>query len=144
MKYLILNLILALVLIPSPSAVFAREYNLELTVNGVKEIKGDMSVALYDSGTHFPSNTNYVFAQKIPIVDSVFKFTFTKIPAGNYAIAIYQDLDRNGELNKNWMGVPKEPYGFSNDVRKRMGPPDFEDAAFSLTSDSEITIQLID
>ena len=45
-------------------------------------------------------------------------------------------------MNKNWMGIPKEPYGFSNNVMGRMGPPDFEDASFEVSADTEVIVTL--
>lgn len=63
------------------------------------------------------------------------------LPAGKYAIAVYQDVDSDNKLDR-WFGlIPKEPYGFSNNVGQ-YGPASFEQAAFELTDDKMITIQL--
>lgn len=53
------------------------------------------------------------------------------IPPGSYAVAAYQDIDGNGELDKVPPGIPTEPYAFSNDVG-RLGPPRFENAAIAV------------
>ena len=50
------------------------------------------------------------------------------ISAGPVALAVYQDLNNDGELNRSSFGIPVEPYGFSNDARGQMGPPSFTDA----------------
>ena len=46
-------------------------------------------------------------------------------------------------MNKNWIGMPKEPFGFSNDAKGRMGPPDFEDASFEVKKDIEIGLETV-
>jgi uncharacterized protein (DUF2141 family) len=54
------------------------------------------------------------------------------IPAGTWAVLAYQDENGNGELDRNLIGIPKEPYGFSRDARSKFGPPGFEDAAIEV------------
>jgi uncharacterized protein (DUF2141 family) len=44
-----------------------------------------------------------------------------------YSIAVFHDTSGNGKLDRSFIGLPNEPYGFSNDVGRR-GPPDFEAA----------------
>jgi len=58
--------------------------------------------------------------------------TIPDLPPGRYAIALYQDRNGNDRLDKNIFGMPTEPYGFSNDASAPMGPPDFEQAAFTI------------
>ena len=61
--------------------------------------------------------------------------------AGRYAIAVYQDLDNNNKLDR-WLGlIPKEPYGFSNNVG-RYGPVSFAQASFELQKDLTLLITL--
>ena len=52
------------------------------------------------------------------------------LPPGNYAIKAFHDVNDNGEMDFNWMGVPKEPSGFSNNARATMSAPAFKEAAF--------------
>ena len=52
---------------------------------------------------------------------------FEDVPPGRYAVAAYQDVNGNGELDKVPPGIPTEPYAFSNDVG-RLAPPSFERA----------------
>ena len=64
------------------------------------------------------------------------------IPIGKYAIAVFQDLDLDGELNTNFFGKPTEPNGFSNNKKGKFGPPDFEDVSFDVIKDKS-TILII-
>lgn len=65
------------------------------------------------------------------------------LPPGTYAVSTYQDVNGNKKLDRYLVGKPKEPYGFSNNVRP-FGPPSFKDCRFELGSASKsISIQLI-
>ncbi len=64
------------------------------------------------------------------------------LPAGEYAIALFQDLNENGALDSNILGIPSEPYGFSNNARGKFGPAKFTQAAFSITENQKITLTI--
>lgn len=57
---------------------------------------------------------------------------FLNLPAGQHAIKAYHDVNANGKLDTNWMGIPTEPYGFGNDARGSFGPPSFEQSAVTV------------
>lgn len=63
---------------------------------------------------------------------------------GRYAVITFHDENGNGRLDKNFWGVPKEPYGFSNDAQGFLGPPRFEDAAIDVgEAPANTTIALV-
>jgi uncharacterized protein (DUF2141 family) len=124
--------------------MLAQTANITLVVKGAEEAKGNMSVALYDNEDDFPERDNYFQAEDVPMTSTSFSYVFKDVPYGSYAIAVYHDLDKNQELNKSWLGIPKEPYAFSNNARGRTGPPDFEEAMFTVSGDMEVVIDLID
>jgi uncharacterized protein (DUF2141 family) len=65
------------------------------------------------------------------------------LPPGEYAVSTYQDVNINGKLDRYFIGKPKEPYGFSNNI-KPFGPPSYKDCKFNLTSSPKlISISLI-
>lgn len=61
---------------------------------------------------------------------------FTGLPEGTYAVKVFHDVDDNGRMNVNWLGIPTEPYGFSNDAMGTFGPPDFKAASFKVGAGS--------
>ena len=65
-----------------------------------------------------------------------------ELPPGTYAIGIFHDANLNNRLDNYFFGVPREQYGFSNDARGFLGPPSFDDAAFSVAGRAEIAITL--
>jgi len=65
------------------------------------------------------------------------------LPSGEYAVSTYQDVNSNGKIDRYIIGKPKEPYGFSNNV-KPFGPPSYKDCKFALTSSPKsISIKLL-
>jgi len=66
----------------------------------------------------------------VPVTTATATITFTDVSEGRHAIKAFHDVNDNGELDTNWMGIPTEPYGFSNDAMGTFGPPSFQDASF--------------
>ncbi len=66
---------------------------------------------------------------------------FEEVLDGEYAVKVFHDVNNNGKLDTNWMGVPKEPYGFSNDAMGTFGPPSWEQARFTVKGHTLIRIR---
>lgn len=88
----------------------------------------------------FAGEQSPVAALRIPARAGSTTVALDSLPAGEYAIRVMQDLDANGELNTNLVGLPLEPWGISNDALGRFGPPRWEDARFAFP---EVTTQVI-
>ncbi len=54
---------------------------------------------------------------------------------GLYALAVYHDEDGNRKFNKNFLGIPIEPFGVSNNPTIGLSPPSFEEAAFNVPAE---------
>ncbi len=67
------------------------------------------------------------------------RITVADLPEGNYAIKAFHDVNGNGGMDFNWMGIPKEPYAFSNNAMGTMAAPKFEQAAFPVKRGRNIT-----
>ena len=65
------------------------------------------------------------------------KYVLTDIPAGEYALLVYYDENDNLEIDKNFIGIPTEPLGFSNNYKPK-GPPSYSRAAFTLEQDEQL------
>jgi uncharacterized protein (DUF2141 family) len=75
--------------------------------------------------------------------DGPANYTFENIPAGTYAIRLYQDTDGDGKLTSNNNGIPKEPFGFSQNPSMRYGPPNFKQASFEVNTNVKLTISMV-
>lgn len=112
----------------------AQHLSIDVTVSNVKQKQGKMMIAVFDTPAYFLSD-KAVQTAIIPVTEiGTLRTTLADLKAGEYAISIFHDLNDNGELDKNFMGIPTEPYGFSNNARGSFGPPKFVDAKFSLTA----------
>lgn len=112
--------------------------SLTVQVSGLKPSKGHLMVALYDSEASFLEKTLQEKRVKVGGSESM-SVTF-QVPAGTYAVAVYQDVSGNEALDKGLFGVPVEPYGFSNNPP--FGRPSFEKSKFSLRVDKTILVRL--
>lgn len=118
--------------------------NMTLRIEGVKESKGHMHIAIYNNAEDYSNSENYFLYESLAVTTQNFNHVFKNLPYGTYVVSLFHDLDTNDKLNTNWIGMPKEPFGFSNDARGRMGPPKFEDASFTVKKDLEIVVTLIE
>jgi uncharacterized protein (DUF2141 family) len=62
------------------------------------------------------------------------------VATGTYAVKLYQDVNSNGELDRNFLGIPKEPYGFSNGVDGRPDAKLWKKASFAVTGTNDVVI----
>ncbi|WP_051378914.1 DUF2141 domain-containing protein [Derxia gummosa] len=122
----------ALALAASLAAPAARAADLTVDIDGAASQKGHLAVAVYDRAERFPEEGAHVVAQRVAPLAGRTSVTFRNLAPGNYAVAVYHDENDNEKLDKGMFGIPKEPYGFSNDARGRAGPPDFRDARIAL------------
>jgi len=116
-------------------------HELNLVFEDIREDKGTLNIAFYQKQHDFLDDRDVYTAIKIKAQAPESK-TSVSLPPGRYAIAVYQDLDGNDEMEKNFLGIPQEPVGLSRDAIKGMSRPKFEDAAFDLPENSEIKIDL--
>jgi uncharacterized protein (DUF2141 family) len=65
-----------------------------------------------------------------------------ELPEGTYAVAVYQDLNQNAQLDSNVFGIPTEPYGFSNNVRPKLRAPSFDETRFAFFDNMSVNIRL--
>ena len=114
--------------------------NLEVIVKNVKNSKGVLMVGVFNSQKTFTRKA--WGGQKPPAMTGTVKVTFNDIPPGEYAISVYHDVNENGQLDSNFMGIPKEGFGFSNDVMGAFGPPTFEKARFKYPTTQVVSVTL--
>ena len=94
---------------------------------------GLVGVAVWESGTGFPEEIEHAIQEVyVPITDGTAQVTIDRLTPGQYAVTVYHDANDNGRFDKNWIGLPQEAWGVSNNVRPRLRAPRFEEAAFEL------------
>ncbi len=115
--------------------------SIVVNVDRVKCCDGVLRLAVYNDAAHWMSNTDMVRGRLGFIQSESQTFEVHGLPAGEYAVAVYQDLDSDNTLDRWLWLIPREPYGFSNNVGQ-YGPVSFKQASFDLVEDKTITIKL--
>lgn len=115
---------------------------LTIMVEDVESSDGYIAVGVYtDKNTFLKEGEAFagVFAQA---EEGVTRIELADLPNDEYAICIFHDENGNKEMDTNFIGIPKEPLGFSIGKLKAFGPPSFKECSFEMISDFEIRIPI--
>lgn len=115
--------------------------SLTVLIQGVPSSQGEIRVGVYDSPAKFRSKTGVAY-QQIQAAKMGNMTVKLRLLPGSYAVAVFHDANSNGKLDTNFLGIPTEAYGFSNNARGSFGPPDFKDCLITITGPTTISIRL--
>lgn len=104
--------------------------SIEIEITNISQFGGAVKIAVFSNKSEWlksPLTTSSINTDK----DSAIA-TFD-LPYGEYAISVFQDVNANGELDTNFMGIPKEPIAFGNNY-KPFGKPKFKSAAMHFSA----------
>lgn len=133
------SVVLLLLLACIPESLFAAS-KVAVTVNKVRPGKGKLHITLVNKAQFLMRKKLKKPLQKgivKPLGKSV-QYEFKDVPPGDYAIQVLQDFDGDGFMTDNWLGLPKEPWGMSNNPPIGLGGPKWERAKFTVTESSEV------
>lgn len=134
MKLLLISALLS-------SAAFAREVTFNVTQTANKP--GNLLVAVFNDAGTFPDKTPYKTII-IPTQNSAEIKVKLDLPDGDYAVSLFIDENKNGKLDTNFLGIPKERFGFSRNPRILTGAPSYQDCEISVSEEaSHFDIRLI-
>lgn len=114
---------------------------IAVTVEGVAKASGAVVLCLWASDAGFPDCEKGKPLRRIVVPAGTASALFPDVAPGTYAVSAFHDLNANGALDANFIGLPKEPVGMSNNP-KIMGPPRFKPAQFSHADTTSISIRL--
>ncbi|WP_107668648.1 DUF2141 domain-containing protein [Cyanothece sp. BG0011] len=113
--------------------------NLTVEIDGVSDRRGQICFSLFKSSRGFPDSGNDAVDKRcVKITETPPKITFNDLPPNTYAVAVFWDNNSDGELNRNFLGVPTEKFGFSSNPIVRTGPPKFSDSAILITGKNQV------
>jgi uncharacterized protein (DUF2141 family) len=129
--------IIALILLST--SLFAGD--LKIIVKNINSNSGMIRMALWDGANGFPKDyTTSIDQISISVSpNNEMTYTFRNLKAQNYALAIFHDVNNDENLNTNALGIPKEPFGFSNNPRLIFGPPTYRKCNFKVNSSGIVT-----
>ncbi len=140
LKYFVVVLILIASLSVS-SQTQIKKGNLKIVVSNLKSKTGQVGFFLFNSADGFPSHTEKaLLSGYVKIVGNTVEYTFTNIAIGTYAVYVFHDADNDKKLNTNFIGMPKEGMGVSNNAKGHFGPPKYDDAKFDFNKQEQTIV----
>jgi uncharacterized protein (DUF2141 family) len=118
---------------------------LVIHATGFRNQKGVAGGTLFTSPNGWPEDNDKAYAHgPFPITGDHATLTFEHLPSGRYGVAILHDENSNHKLDRNFLRIPKEGFGFANNPHVGLSAPKWEDAAVNVTCPvTEISIRLI-
>lgn len=139
MKNLIFTIVIILTSILGTNAQ-EETFNLTVNISGLNSDKGTLLIGVYNKKEDFLHKQFKGEISKIENKKSV--IIFKNLPKGEYAVSFVHDENDNKKMDTNFLGIPKEDYGCSNNATGFMGPPKYEDAKFMLEENKSINIKI--
>jgi uncharacterized protein (DUF2141 family) len=118
------------------------QIQLSVFIEGVKSSAGNINVAVYNHADGFLKMDRVYKSGHTRAIKGITHLFIDDLPEGEYALAVFHDENSNNILDTNWLGVPREAYGFSKGRVKMFGPPSFGECAMKISANSEIRIGL--
>lgn len=125
-------------------AIHAQGWKVELILRGI-DVKagGSLQAGLFNNPDTKWNPERSFRSVRIKVDKKTMKLTFENVPDGNYAAAVFPDMDNNGELKRNFFTLPKEPVRFSNGQRIKLGAPGFKKCSFQVSSAISKNVDLV-
>ena len=140
--------ILFVITIISSNKVFSQEENsiyyitdlrgdisLEMEINNLQSNNGPLYIRILDE------NENPLIVGTSPVINYSARISFDSISPGKYAIQFFHDENENQKMDFSLIGIPKEKFGSSNNVKPILGPPKFEKMLFNLTENKKVIMK---
>ncbi len=116
---------------------------IKVDAEKIRNATGMMACALFNAADGFPDvqakSFQYVY---VPINSGVASCEFKDVAAGTYAVSVFHDENDNKKLDKNFVGMPLEGYGVSNNIRHMMSAPGFKESSFQVNGEVDKNIKI--
>lgn len=125
---------------PSITQPSAAQTTLTVTVSGLRNTKGQVLIWLWNGPDGFPKQGDKSFKLAAIDADKAVGGTVTAafaVPPGSYAVTMLHDENKNSQMDTNFLGIPAEGYGASNNPITHFGPPSFEQARFQVPASGQ-------
>lgn len=109
-------------------------------IKGLKSNDGNVKVALCNSADNYKEDENPFKGAMIYIKNKEAIAVFDDLPMGNYAVKTFHDEDADNDFDTNFLGIPTEDYGFSNNASGFLGKPSWDAVKFDLKSNEKVIV----
>ena len=118
-------------------------YTLTIYADGVDDKGGNVGVLVFNSPNGWAEDRTVALKDiTVPAQQGTVKIMVPGLPAGEYAVALVHDVNKNHKLDRNWMSKPTEQWGLSNDPHAVIKTPSYKSCTFQLKGDQEIHIKM--
>ncbi len=107
---------------------------LKVLIRGLDVFQGKLAIELLNS------NEEQVAEYWLFVESDTLELLVPDLVQGDYALRFFHDENNNGVMDKNWLGIPTEAFGFSNDARVILGPPAIKDMIFGVQGHTDIVV----
>ncbi|GAC1600893.1 MAG: hypothetical protein NVS3B25_28540 [Hymenobacter sp.] len=115
---------------PAPVAPRVETEPVTVTVSSLVSTSSTVKLFFYNTRSGFLKRGQWAFSKAVkPEGKAEFSLP-VELPKGEWAVAITQDVNNNDKIDKNLLGIPTEPYAFSNNVHPTVAAPDFNECKF--------------
>lgn len=128
----------------SARAQSSETVEIKIIVTNLGTTKGFIELGIYNSSKGYLKDGYAYRTIRQAVKGNTVEIILKDIPKGNYAVTLYHDENSDKKCNTNFLGVPNEPYGFSNGFRRRLFKPSFEDCKVEVQKNTTIKVVLID
>ncbi len=122
--------------------LLAAEGECTIIVENIEKSEGTIAVGIFNTKESFGKHSESLFDLNLNI-NSTQVDTTISLPKGEYAIAVYHDINGNKKLDKNMFTAPTEPYGFSNNKYGSMGRPKYDLSKFTIAADTTVIQKIV-
>ncbi len=147
MKYLLILLVGVFGTSPvnSENAIVQQQetFDLKVIVTNVKDPKGLILLGIYNSPDGYLKDGKAYRFSRHKVDRNQVEIILKDIPKGTYAISLCHDVNSDKKCNTNFLGIPQEPYGFSNGFKRRLSKPSFNDCKFEVNESRTVKVELI-
>jgi uncharacterized protein (DUF2141 family) len=147
-RYAGVALILALAMVASaqqsaPATAASQGYTLTINVTGIDQRDGNIGVLVFNSPKGWAEDRHAALKDiVVPAQPGTVTVKVPDLPAGEYALSIAPDVNKNHKLDRNWMNKPTEQWGLSNNPHAVIKTPSYNTCKFTLKGDMEIEIKM--
>ena len=132
----------AVIFVPAILAQSGGQATVIVKVTGLRSEKGQVRIAVFNSSEQWLGEQP-VYSSTINVDSQSVTWKINDVPYGDYGIAVFHDENKNGKMDKNFLGIPQEAYGFSNNMRVALGPPKWEKSKFVVRGPTiEVSIEV--
>ena len=121
-----------------PAGPPAETASVTVVVSSLVSTTSTVKLYFYNTREGFLKHKQWVFSKSVNPEGKQEVSLPIDLPRGEWAVAITQDLNNNDKIDKNLIGIPTEPYAFSNNVRPTLAVPDFNECKFTVNKPGQV------